>query len=348
MKYTILFLLCFLAFNCKTSSTPESSITDNVYNTKSGNDKVSNSKASISGDNKSSEETKLNFVTSEELKESVTYLASDELEGRATGSKGIEMAAIYIESKLKSYNVKPYFETYRDNYKVDAMDAFNVVGFIEGNDPELKKEIIILGAHYDHIGFGEKVENDSIANGANDDASGTAAVLAIARYFSKQKNNKRSIMFTLYSGEEIGLLGSKHLARKLKAQNINLYAMINFEMIGVPMTDKDYDAYFTGFDLSNMAPKMNEYVGYNLLGLLPKAKEFQLFYRSDNYSFFKEFNKPAHAISTFDFTNFDYYHHVFDEADKMDYEFMARLVNRLIPAFEIMSNTSTNDIKMNE
>lgn len=287
-------------------------------------------------------------VTSEELKKSVAYLASDELQGRATGSEGIEKAAVFIENKLKTYNVKPYFETYRDLYDAKGKKAFNVIGFIEGSDPELKKEVIILGAHYDHIGFGKPVENDSIANGANDDATGTAAVLAMARYFAKKKNNKRSIMFTLYSGEEMGLLGSKHLAEKLKEKNINVYTMINFEMIGVPMVDKDYDAYFTGFDLSNMAPKMNEYVGYNLLGLLPKAKEFQLFYRSDNYSFYKEFNKPCHAISTFDFTNFDHYHKVGDEADKMDYEFMASLVNKMIPAFEAMSNTATDEIKMNE
>ncbi len=290
----------------------------------------------------------LNFVTSEELKESVSYLASDELEGRETGSAGIEKAATFIENKLKSYNVKPYFETYRDNYDAKGKKAFNVIGFIEGNDPILKKELIILGAHYDHIGFEKAVDNDSIANGANDDATGTAAVLAMARYFAAKKNNKRSIMFTLYSGEEMGLLGSKHLADKLKGENINLYTMINFEMIGVPMADKDYDAYFTGFELSNMATKMNEYVDYKMLGLLSKAKEFQLFYRSDNYSFFKAFNKPCHAISTFDFTNFEYYHHVDDEADKMDYAFMANLVNKLIPAFEFMSNTATDEIKMNE
>ncbi len=289
-----------------------------------------------------------NLVSSDELKESVTYLASDDLEGRNTGTAGIEKAAVYIEEKLKSYNVKPYFEGYRDAYKIGDMDAFNVVGFIEGTDPELKKEIIILGAHYDHIGFGKVVDNDSIANGANDDATGTAAVMAMARYFAEKKSNKRSIMFTLYSGEEMGLLGSKHLAERLKKENINLYTMINFEMIGVPMVDKAYDAYFTGFDLSNMATKLNSYVDSNLLGLLPKADEFKLFYRSDNYSFYKVFNKPCHAISTFDFTNFDYYHHVDDEADKMDYEFMARLVNKMIPAFEAMSNTTTAEIIMNE
>lgn len=288
------------------------------------------------------------IVTAKELKESVEFLASDELQGRNTGTPGIDKAATFIEEKLKSYGVKPYFETYRDNYKVNDLDAFNVIGFVEGNDSVLKNEVIILGAHYDHIGFGKIVEGDSIANGANDDATGTAAVMAMARYFAEKKNNKRSIMFTLYSGEEMGLLGSKHLAQRLKDANVNLYTMINFEMIGVPMVDKDYDAYFTGFDLSNMASKLNEYVDYKMLDLLPQAKEYQLFYRSDNYSFFKAFNKPCHAISTFDFTNFEYYHHVDDEADKMDYDFMASLVNKMIPAFEAMSNTTTSEIKMNE
>ena len=296
----------------------------------------------------SSERATVDFVTSTELKESVYYLASDELKGRATGSEGIEKAAVYIENKLKSYNVAPYFETYRDYYKAKGMDASNVIGYIEGNDPVLKNEFIILGAHYDHIGVVKAVDGDSIANGANDDASGVAAVLAMARYFATKKNNKRSILFTLYSGEEIGLIGSKHLAERLKEQNINLYTMINFEMIGVPMVDKNYEAYFTGFDLSNMATKMNDYAGYNLLDELPKAKEFQLFYRSDNYPFYKVFNKPCHAISTFDFTNFDHYHKVGDEAELMDYEFMANLVNRLIPALETMTNTTTQEIKMHE
>lgn len=295
-----------------------------------------------------SEAEPLNFVTSDELKESVHYLASDELQGRATGSEGIEKAAVYIENKLKSYGVAPYFKTYRDHYKVKDMDASNVVGFIEGNDPVLKNEVIILGAHYDHIGIVKAVDGDSIANGANDDASGVAVVLAMARYFSTKKNNKRSILFTLYSGEEMGLLGSKHLAQSLKDQNLDLYTMTNFEMMGVPMADKNYEAYFTGFDLSNMASKMNDYVGFNLLDELPKAKEFQLFYRSDNYPFYKIFNKPCHAISTFDFTNFDHYHKVGDEAHLMDYEFMANLTNKLIVAYEAMSNTPTQEIKMHE
>lgn len=339
MKNLFLFLLLLLFFNCKPSTVVMNNddSSQNIIPKPSKTDVIMTSKTS----------EPLKFVTSEELKASVTYLASDELEGRNTGSKGIAKAADYIEAQLKSYGVKPYFETFRDNYTIGDIKAFNVIGYVEGSDPVLKNEVIILGAHYDHIGFGKVVEGDSIANGANDDASGTAAVMAMARYFATKKTNKRSIMFTLYSGEEMGLKGSMHLAERLKEAKVNIYTMINFEMIGVPMQDKTYDAYFTGFDLSNMASKLNEYADSNLLGLLPQAKEYKLFYRSDNYSFYKFFKKPCHAISTFDFTNYDYYHHVDDESDKMNYEFMANLVNKMLPAFETMSNTPTKEIVMN-
>jgi Zn-dependent M28 family amino/carboxypeptidase len=291
-------------------------------------------------------------ITSEELKEMVTYLASDELKGRNTGTAGIEAAATYIESQLKSYGVKPYFETYRDNFKVetakDTLDAFNVVAYIEGTDAALKNEFIVIGAHYDHIGQLKAVENDSIANGANDNATGTAGVLAMAKYFAAKKNSKRSLIFALFSAEEMGLRGSKHLAKKLKDENLNLYTMVNFEMIGVPFVGRDYVAFLTGFERSNMAEKMNEYVDSKLIGFSEVSKQYQLFMRSDNYAFFQEFSLPSHTISSCDLTNFDHYHKVGDEAQEMDYDFMAGLINKTIPAIEAMSNTPTKEIKMND
>ena len=277
-----------------------------------------------------------------------TFLASDDLSGRETGTQGIEDAATYIEKQLTSFGVKPYYETYRDNYIAKGRDAFNVIGFIEGNDPKLKNEVVILGAHYDHLGKGKTVENDSIANGANDNASGTATVLAMAKYFGTLKNNKRSIIFGLYSGEEMGLLGSKHLAERLKNENVNLYTMINFEMLGVPFTDRDYQVFATGYDLSNMAEVLNKHAGNNLVGKSDEAAKFNLFKRSDNYAFYQQFKMPAQTISSCDLTNFDFYHHVDDEADKMDYNHMASTINNLFPAMEGILNTPSQEIKMNE
>ncbi|AUC80623.1 M28 family peptidase [Lacinutrix sp. Bg11-31] len=290
----------------------------------------------------------IDFVSPEELKSIVSFLASDELDGRDTGSEGINEAANYIETKFKAYGLKPYLETYRDNFKFGELDAYNVIGYLEGTDPKLKDEFIIIGAHYDHIGTAKDVNGDTIANGANDNAAGTSGVLSFAKYFSEKKTNKRSIIFATFTAEEKGLLGSKHLAERLKESDINLYTMINIEMIGVPFVGRDYEAFITGYELSNLAQKMNDYAGEKLIGASDVAKKYGLFKRSDNYAFYQEFKVPSHTVSSCDLTNFDFYHHVDDEVDKLDYNFMARLINKLAPVLEQMANAPTQDIKMNE
>src|SRR5690606_10814553 len=151
---------------------------------------------------------KKDYISPEALEMMVSYLASDELEGREVGTVGIEKAAMYIEAVFEKNNIKPYFETYRNNFKVGILDASNIVGYIEGNDPKLKNEIVITGAHYDHLGLAEQVGKDKLANGANDNASGVSAVLLMAQHFAVTKSNKRSIIVALFSAEERGLLGS--------------------------------------------------------------------------------------------------------------------------------------------
>lgn len=288
-------------------------------------------------------------ITAEEVKAAVTFLASDDIQGRGTGSEGIAEAATYIEKQLTSFGVKPYYDTFRDDFKAKEFDAYNVVGYLEGTDPELKKEVVLIGAHYDHIGLrARSVGNDSIANGANDNASGTATVLAMAKYFGAMKNNKRSIIFALFSAEEMGLLGSKHLAERLANEKLNLYTMVNFEMLGVPFKDRDYQVFATGYDLSNLAAVLNKHAGNKLVGKSDEAAKFNLFKRSDNYAFYEQFKMPAQTISSCDLTNFDFYHHVDDEADIMDYNHMANAINNLFPAMEGMINAPTQEIKMND
>ena len=287
-------------------------------------------------------------ITQEAIKASMEFLASDDLQGRATGSEGIEKAAVFIENYLKTNNIKPYFETYRDSFKVNDLDGYNIVGMVEGNDPKLKNEFIILGGHYDHIGTSKIVEGDSIANGANDDVSGTIAAMEFGKYFATTKTNKRSILITLYDAEEVGLKGSAHLAARLKAKGINAYTMINFEMIGVARAEGEPMAYMSGFERSNFAETLNSYAGEEVIGFFPGAKKMSLFMRSDNFPFFKELSIPAHAISTFDFINFDYYHHVDDEADKMDYQHMVSFIEKMIPALEGMMNAPTKEVVLKD
>jgi Zn-dependent M28 family amino/carboxypeptidase len=291
--------------------------------------------------------TKTDSINTSEVKAIVSFLASDDLKGRDTGSPGINKAANFIEDKFKAFGIQPYFKAYRDEFQVGTLNAYNVVGYLEGNDPKLKDQFVIVGAHYDHIGVRKTTESDSIANGANDNAAGTAGVLTIGKYFASQKNNKRSMLFVLFSAEEKGLEGAKHLAKKLKAQNLDLYTMFNIEMIGVPMKDKTYEAYLTGHKLSNMSEKMNTYTkDENFIGFYEMAETYELFKRSDNHPFYLEFNIPAQTLSTSD--DYIHYHQVSDEIDKLDYDHMANIINKIIPAIQHMNNSATKEIKMYE
>jgi len=283
-------------------------------------------------------------VSKDSVSTRLEYLTSDLLEGRDTGTKGGELAAAHLENYFKSLSILPYFESYRDTLSNFERPAYNVVGFLEGTDLKLKDEFIIFSAHYDHIGvIDKKVKNDSIANGANDNATGCLAVAEIARYFSSQKNNKRSILFVFFSGEEKGLLGSRHLAAKLKSENFNLYSMLNFEMIGVPMK-RDFLTYITGYNKSNMAEKLNEYAGKKTVGFLQAELHYRLFMASDNFPFFLEFNVPAQTVSTFDFENYEYYHHVSDDFSQMNTEFMTDYIQEMLPIVTKMVNASEKEI----
>lgn len=288
------------------------------------------------------------FSTPESVGATLSYLASDELEGRDSGSEGIAKAGTYLMNIMQSNGVKPYFKTYRDTLSNFDKPAYNIVGYIEGNDPELKDEFVIIGAHYDHIGRIKAVNGDDIGNGANDNASGSTAVSELVKYFGKNKTNKRSLLFVFFSAEEKGLLGSKHLAKKLHDENMNLYFMFNFEMIGVPMQRDDMLMYITGFGKTNMADKINAIANEKLVGYIPMQTQYQLFRASDNYPFYTEFNVPAQTVSTFDFENFQYYHQPDDEFELMKPEHMANVINKMIPVLEKMMNAPTKEIRLNE
>ena len=349
MKHIILVFFGFLLVSCSGAKMDQSTILN-------PNNETKNVRKDVMQNTSNGEDVKSSILTSklkaystpENIEDIMVYLTSDELQGRDTGSEGISKAADFIENVFKKNNIQPYFTSYRDtltNYTDGT--AFNVVGYLPGTDAKLKNEFVVIGAHYDHIGLMSGQVADSIANGANDNASGTTTVLEFSKYFGELKGNKRSIIFALFSAEEKGLLGSKHLAGKLKAKNIDLYAMLNFEMVGVPMVDKDHSLYLTGYELSNLAEVSNRYAHKNLVGFLSKAKEFNLFRRSDNAPFHDVFNVPSQTYSTFDFTNFGEYHKVGDEASLMDYMHMATIVNETIPMITGIVNSPIKELKYN-
>ncbi|GGW24103.1 M28 family metallopeptidase [Arenibacter certesii] len=341
MRSSILLVFAGLAMSCGGSKIDQTVLLGKDARA-TENSGIAQSSEALSGNKSISSKS---FSKSEGVGKIISFLASDELKGRESGTEEINIAGQYIEDYLKNHGVAPYFSSYKDTLSNFELPTYNIVGYLEGTDKKLKNEFVVIGAHYDHIGIVPPVAGDSIANGANDNASGTTAVLEFARYFGEARNNKRSIIFALFSAEEKGLLGAKHLAEKLKNANLDLYTMLNFEMIGLPMPDKDYLMYLTGYEKSNLAEISNRYAKENLVGFLPTAQEYNLFMRSDNYPFHTEIGIPSQTFSTFDFTNFDHYHQVGDEAAIMDFRHMANVVNKMIPVLEGIVNAPIKEVK---
>ncbi|MBT7676403.1 MAG: M28 family peptidase [Flavobacteriaceae bacterium] len=260
-------------------------------------------------------------ITTKETKEILFALANDDMIGRDSNSGGYFKAASYVIEYFKKYNITSFYEAYRDSLVTDSIVSFNVVGQIGKYTSERKT--ILIGAHLDHIGI-QDIEGDNVFNGANDNASGSTAVMQISRFLAQHSWDK-NIIIALFADEEKGLKGAHHLANRLKDENVDLTYMINFEMIGTVLTSGENQVYVTGHKISSMADDMNK-VSPNFVQFLPEAKELNLFRRSDNYAFFKAFNIPAQTISSFDFKNFDFYHKPGDEPERLAIDNMNKII----------------------
>ncbi len=190
------------------------------------------------------------YSFSEEITESSLYsdlavLADDSLQGRETGTIGEEKAARYLSKRYTEMGLKAVGDndTYFQHYKVklrgteDSVATKNVVAFLEGSDPQMKDEVVVLSSHYDHVGVGRPDSTgDTIYNGADDDGRGTTATLQVAEAMAKAKaagvGPKRSVLFLNVSGEEKGLLGSYYYSENPLFSIENTVANINIDMIG--------------------------------------------------------------------------------------------------------------------
>lgn len=167
------------------------------------------------------------------LQKHIYTLASDSMRGRNAGSIENHQAAMYIENQFKEIGLQTFIDsTYFQPFLIfKDIKCQNVIGVIEGNDVELKNEYIVIGAHFDHIGC--NFDNDSIMvyNGADDNASGTAALIELARSLkAKEGTFKRTILFVAFDAEEKGLYGSNFLSTQIPAEKVKL--MISMDMIG--------------------------------------------------------------------------------------------------------------------
>jgi hypothetical protein len=197
---------------------------------------------------------------------------------------------------------------------VAKMPLFNVAGVIPGKSKA--KELVVFSGHYDHLGIAKPVEGDSIMNGADDDASGTSAVIALAKYYKKLNKNERTLIFVAFTGEEMGMFGSRYFSQKLNPDEV--VAMFNIEMIGKDSKFGKNTAFITGYDKSDLGKILQKNLSGTEFTFHPDPYVQQnLFYRSDNATL-AALGVPAHTISTDQIDSDKLYHTVKDEYSSLD------------------------------
>lgn len=219
----------------------------------------------------------------------------------------------------------------------------NVVGVIPGKSRQ--DEYVVFSAHYDHLGIGKPDKNqDSIFNGANDDAAGTTAVMMLAKYFSEAKNNERTLVFVAFTAEEIGGYGSRYFSRQMNPDKV--MAMFNIEMIGTESKWGTNSAYITGYEKSDMGKILQRNLEGSKFHFEPDPYPKQnLFYRSDNATL-AALGVPAHTISTSKMeeapNNEPNYHKQSDEIGTLDMNNMAEIIKAIaISSKTIVSGKDT-------
>ena len=268
------------------------------------------------------------------VKKHIYTLANDSMQGRKAGTEGIEKAAKYIESQFKKIGLK-YFNnnSFRQTFKYknkrsrnqEELNLFNVIGFLEGN--EKKDEIVVISAHYDHLGMKSSGAGNLIFNGANDNATGVAAVLALAEYFKSKNNNSRSILFIAFTAEEMGLVGSNYFGKTISPESI--VAGINIEMIGKESPFGPNTAWLTGFQRSNFGKIIQKNLSSSEFKIYPDPFiSYRLFFRSDNASFAR-LGIPAHTFSTSPMDKDLDYHKVTDEASTLNMKTITQTIKAI-------------------
>lgn len=261
------------------------------------------------------------------LTEHVSFLASDALMGRATTTRGLDAAAEYIAARFRGAGVAPgvgasYFQT----TTFGEQTVRNVIAVVKGRDPNRKDQFVLVSAHYDHLGTNSQNTEDRIYNGANDDASGVAAIIEIARMVAA-KPAKRTVVFLATWGEERGLYGSKYYARNPVFPIKDTIANVNLEQLGrtddSSQGDRKLTADITGARFSNASGILaGAFKDKGLTLNLQSPFNEPYFVASDNYSLALA-GVPAHTVSVaYEFPD---YHQPSDEWQKLDYPNMASI-----------------------
>jgi hypothetical protein len=305
-------------------------------------------------------------TTAADVQRVLAPLADDSMAGRMTASPGEAKAARFIAAEMQRIGLKPlgdsgWFQRVplaavplaqprrgrterlvltksfaeRDTFPAERRrTAVNVVGLLEGSDPQLKGEYVLITAHFDHVGIGTAVNGDSIYNGADDDASGVATTLEIARQLAAGPAPKRSVLFALWTGEEMGMLGTRWFIDNPVVPFGQIVANLEIEMIGRPdsLAGGAGKAWLTGFERSNMGEQL---AAAGIPIVADKRPEQNFFERSDNIALARR-GIVAHTLSTFNL-HADY-HRPSDDLRGMDLGHMAAVINAAARATRILAD----------
>jgi Zn-dependent M28 family amino/carboxypeptidase len=276
--------------------------------------------------------TVLERISAQSLEGHLWFIASDLLEGRATPSRGLDIAAEYIAAQFRRAGLEPA----GDNGYFQMGAAKNVAGILRGSDPQLRDTCVVLSAHYDHLG----VRGDQIYNGANDDGSGTVSVIEIASVLAEMNPRpKRSIVFVTFYGEELGERGSQYFVRHPVCPST--VADLNLEQVG--RTDSTEgpragSATLTGFDFTDIAPVIEEAGEATGIRIYNDPKHGDFYFRQSDNASFADVGIPSTTLAvTFQFPD---YHRPGDKWPKIDFANMAKVDRAIALGLILLANSA--------
>jgi hypothetical protein len=282
------------------------------------------------------------------------YLASDELHGRGSATRDEHLAAQFAAALFEGFGLEPggdqssflqkaplpsplperltaRLKQFED---VPRSSTWNAVAILRGSDDKTRGDAILLTAHLDHLGIGPAVNGDSIYNGADDDASGTTAVLELARALSHGPRPRRTIVFALFGSEEIGGYGNAYFLAHPPVSLDHIIANLEFEMIGRP--DPAVPAgnfWLTGYERTDLGPTLAKHGAH--LAADPHPKQ-NFFMRSDNYALARQ-GIIAQTVSSFNLHSD--YHQPSDEVSRVDLPYMTTVIGSMIEPIAWLANT---------
>jgi len=291
-----------------------------------------------------------------------SILSADDMQGRRAFSAGNEKAAAFIADEFEKIGLQKwnngdsYLQTFSMVKKMNAnkrtiftfdltqegeqVKLSNVVGVIPGKSKP--NEYVIFSGHFDHIGISSRnmQNNDSIFNGANDDAAGTTAMIMLAKYFKKLNNNERTLIFAAFNAEEMGGFGATYFSKQFDPAQV--VAMFNIEMIGTESKWGKNSAYITGYEKTNMGEILQKNLTGTSFTFQPDPyPDQQLFYRSDNATLAR-LGVPAHTISTSKMDSEPNYHKASDEIGTLDLKNMNEIIKAIaLSSRGIVAGTET-------